>query len=254
MPRLEYYVDIGCDLKKTAGGMDNLLTYGKMFITYETLSKQAAVQYPGQDPNTIPYFDKLENRQKTLGELKQQVEWLAQWKPTCAQCPLAFRKEGGAGAFIGCFAGVECPIGVDIETLLALSLEQLKGLPPGHQHRAFLDYILNNNVTGQSISAKRAMGTAYFAKTTPGMIQLPDGRYVTTDQIFELLFTLPKTPQIVKAVIDPFLVLYLGVCKSLPPDKQAIVAKDPSCVQMIAFTVAAHMAAERGGNIVAKWE
>ena len=162
------------------------------------------------------------------------------WKKICRKCKYSLLKdEKGRKELCGCFNSINYPIGAQAEGLLALAIEAAGEMPKGEPSRILIDYILENNVTGERPARMRQYPIFFQRKKD---ITIPvsgssHGSHVSTNQVFEVLFHFKKTPIYQRLVLGSFMGLYAGMVLQAPPEVQQDFENDKTVEQLMVFTM-----------------
>lgn len=183
---ITYYVDYPCAVKEQVppGRMLRLL-YG-MERANEAMNKAR-----GSNPEVLAADVKvslsLKGRDRTgqlkiatVAEVTAQYAELGKLATGCDGC----RAKIEAGAF-GCRSKIDFPFSLKAEALLMSRIHDSHGDPSGSM---LCNYLENNGITGNRTGEMRKLPAVFFESDKPLVRRLEDGRRISSNQIFELLF------------------------------------------------------------------
>lgn len=183
---ITYYVDYPCEVKELVppGRMLRLL-YG-MERANEAMNKARKTD-PAALASAVKVSLSLKGRDRTgqlkvatVAEVTEQFSELGKLAPRCDGC----RARIESIAF-GCRSRIDFPFSMKAEALLMSRIHDSHGDPSGSM---LCNYLENNGITGNKPAEMRNLPGVFFESDKPLVRRLEDGRRISSNQIFELLF------------------------------------------------------------------
>lgn len=183
---ITYYVDYPCEVKELVppGRMLRLL-YG-MERANEAMNKARKAD-PAATAAEVKVSLSLKGRDRTgqlkvatVAEVTEQFSELGKLAARCDGC----RARIESTAF-GCRSRIDFPFSMKAEALLMSRIHDSHGDPSGSM---LCNYLENNGITGNKPAEMRNLPGVFFESDKPLVRRLEDGRRISSNQIFELLF------------------------------------------------------------------
>lgn len=254
---MEYFIDVECEMKKTAGGMNALRQYIKKQGVVKMMTEIISQQAPGIDilsQKTVFEVHTPEGvvrkEEATVGQLKEQTDWMYQWTDYCGQCQYAFLLDDNAekNELCGCYASLSYPISGIAEGVLGMALDAVCTLKKGAEPRRLVEYIMEKGIRGDRIKNMRKNGQ--FQRDKAISAKVGAFKSVTTDQVYEVLFFSDLTPQFMKEVLLPFMAVVVQAFKEAPDQVRSAIQSDSGTFYLIGMALAMKKASEHGLKVI----
>lgn len=183
---LVYYIDYECEVKEQVpAGRFLRLLYAReraneavnkaRLSSQEANLDEVAVQLSIKDQDGKP-----QPRLTTAGAIIGQYSELDKYSSKCDSCKVKVESRS-----FGCRNAIEYPISLKAEAFI-MSLIHEKGGDPSLA--MLMNYIESNGITGNRANEMRKLPKVFFESDKPLARRMADGRKLTSDHMFELLF------------------------------------------------------------------
>lgn len=196
----------------------------------------------------------LEMRETPLTEaaLEDAAAPAAGHLASCRPCALNIRQRaGGTDILAGCGGFIHYPIHHTAEQALIAAVQYTLEKRADSPASRFVLFIVENQVAGDRIARMRAeRGVFLEAATAEAMethMQYQKRQFrVTVDQVLELLFTAPISPDEAKVVHGPFLAAFEGIVQGAAGGWRTRLEEDASVYEIRQFGNCVRQAASGG--------
>ena len=183
---LIYYIDYPCEVKEQVppGRLLRLL-YARERANEAVNKARREDGITDSDPVEVQLTIKDETgkkitKQSTAGEIRKQYAELEPFSHHCTDCRVKVDSRN-----FGCRSTIEYPISLKAEAFIMGLIHEKGGDPTTAM---LMNYLENNGITGNRANEMRKLPKVFFESNMPLARRLNDGRKLTADHLFELLF------------------------------------------------------------------
>ncbi|MHC4840478.1 MAG: hypothetical protein ACYTDT_05875 [Planctomycetota bacterium] len=183
---LVYYIDYPCEVKEQVpAGRLLRLQYARERANEEVNKARRESGITDSDPVEVQLTIKNEDGQKvtkqtTAGEIRKQYAELERYSHHCTDCQVKVDSKS-----FGCRGTIDYPFSLKAEAFIMGLIHEKGGDPTSAM---LMNYVENNGITGNRSNEMRKLPKLFFESDMPLARRLKDGRKLTSDHMFELLF------------------------------------------------------------------